>query len=80
MNSGKIIQFAPNLLALSILFETSNRRRWDVDNRVKALQDCLSAAGVIYDDTQIEELHVKRIHASKKGHEDNFKSYYNLFK
>ena len=52
-------------VCLSILFETSNRRRWDVDNRVKALQDCLSAAGVIHDDTQIEELHVKRIHGQK---------------
>ena len=52
-------------MTLSILFETSNRRRWDIDNRVKALQDCLSAAGVIHEDTQIEELHMKRIHGSK---------------
>lgn len=52
-------------VSLSIFFETSNRRRWDIDNRVKALQDCLSAAGVIHDDTQIEELHVKREHGSK---------------
>ena len=61
-------------VCLSILFETSNRRSWDVDNRVKALQDCLSAAGVIHDDTQIEELHVKKDIWPKNGHHDSFKS------
>ncbi len=41
-------------VALHVIFTTNNRRRWDIDNRVKALQDCLTMAGVIKDDCQID--------------------------
>ena len=46
--------------ALTIIFFTNNHKRWDIDNRVKALQDCLNMAGVIGDDTQIDTLQVFR--------------------
>ena len=36
------------------------RRRWDLVNRVKAVQDCLQMAGIIKDDSQITELVVRR--------------------
>ena len=49
-------------VSLAIAFFTNNRKRWDIDNRVKALQDCLSMAGVIADDKQIDELRVSRIY------------------
>ena len=45
---------------LRITFYTKDQRRWDIDNRVKALQDCLSYGGVIQDDSQIRTLHVER--------------------
>ena len=45
----------------AITYHTHSRRRWDIDNRVKALQDCLSLAGVIKDDSQIDKLMVERI-------------------
>ena len=47
-------------VALQLIFTTNNRRRWDIDNRVKALQDCLTMAGVIKDDCQIDFLTVER--------------------
>lgn len=51
--------------ALYITFETDNRRRWDIDNRIKALQDCLMLSGVLKDDTQINFLQVKRIQGER---------------
>ncbi len=48
-----------------IKFRTKDRRKWDIDNRVKALQDCLSMAGIIKDDSQIEVLHVEREKGNK---------------
>ena len=49
-------------VALYITFTAADRRRWDIDNRVKALQDCFAEAGVIKDDTQIDKLHVERLY------------------
>ena len=49
-------------LALIISFTTKDRRRWDIDNRLKALQDCLEMAGIIKDDSQIDFISVERVH------------------
>lgn len=54
--------------SLAITFLTNNRKRWDIDNRVKAIQDCLSMAGVIADDTQIDMLLVSRKHVQELDH------------
>ena len=54
-------------IEMRLVFQTNNRRRWDIDNRVKALQDCLSIAGVIRDDSQLDELHVERVYGNEKS-------------
>ncbi len=46
--------------SLLIRFTAADKRRWDIDNRVKALQDCLILSGVLKDDCQIDTLHVER--------------------
>ena len=48
------------LVFLSITVITASRRRMDIDNRVKCLQDCLEPAGVVGDDSQIWDLRVRR--------------------
>lgn len=51
---------------LCIVFTTNNRRKWDMDNRVKALQDCFSMAGILKDDKQVEILYVERKYGAKQ--------------
>lgn len=48
-------------LSLSLTIYTADRRRMDIDNRVKAVQDCLQTAGVIKDDSQVWILNVRRV-------------------
>lgn len=54
-------------IELRIKFQTDNKHRWDIDNRVKALQDCLSMAGVIRDDSQVDKLYVERSYGNDKA-------------
>ena len=44
-----------------VQFTVNNRRRWDIDNRLKALLDCFEMGGVIKDDTQISGIIAKRV-------------------
>ena len=50
----------------TITYFTINYRRWDIDNRVKALQDCLSLSGVIKDDSQVDKLTVERKYTQRQ--------------
>ena len=50
-----------------IIFSVENNRRWDIDNRVKALLDCLMKGGVIEDDSQIWGLFVERVKGEQRS-------------
>ena len=46
---------------LKIEFSVKTNRRWDVDNRLKALIDCLELGGVIHYDAQVAGINAKRV-------------------
>lgn len=48
-------------VAVKVEFITPDRRRWDIDNRLKSLLDCLMKGRVIDDDSQIYRLEMQRV-------------------
>jgi len=54
-------------LAIFIALYPSTRRKFDIDNRVKAVQDALQLAGVFLDDEQVDFLWVVRRPIVKGG-------------
>lgn len=45
-------------LCLTIIRKT--KRRYDLDNRIKSAQDCLTPAGIILDDCQVVEIYARK--------------------
>ena len=54
-------------LAIFIALYAPTKRKYDIDNRVKAIQDALEFAGVFLDDEQIDFLFVVRREPVKGG-------------
>ena len=61
----QIQEIYTGVVAVFIKFYTNNKRRWDIDNRVKSLIDCLEKAGIIQDDSQIDALIINREQCNK---------------
>lgn len=53
-------------VSVHVDFITNNKRKWDVDNRLKALIDCLAKAGVIRDDRQVAGITAWRMMGGKE--------------
>jgi crossover junction endodeoxyribonuclease RusA len=54
-------------VAVSIELTGPNRRKYDVDNRIKPTLDALMHAGVFLDDEQVDKLIVTRLPIEKPG-------------
>ena len=60
LNRNKSLTPAGSPVSIKICFITPNNRRWDIDNRLKALLDCLAKAEIIFDDSQVYALEMCR--------------------
>jgi len=54
-------------LEMKVVIYPRDRRKQDIDNRIKALWDALTDAGVFDDDEQIDVLHIERGEIKKGG-------------
>jgi crossover junction endodeoxyribonuclease RusA len=54
-------------LEMKVTVYPRDRRKQDIDNRIKALWDALADAGVFDDDEQIDVLHIERGEIKKGG-------------
>lgn len=48
-------------LEMQVILYQADTRRWDIDNRIKALWDAMAHAGAYGNDDQIDVLHAERI-------------------
>ena len=65
LNSRRVAGYG-GACALDIESHRRTRRRYDLDNCVKQIQDCVQRSGIIIDDSQIYDLHV----CKRKGKRD----------
>ena len=54
-------------LEMKVVLFPRDKRKQDIDNRIKALWDALTDAGVFDDDEQIDVLHIERGEIKKGG-------------
>lgn len=54
-------------LSVSVELHAPNRRKYDIDNRVKSLLDALTHAGILLDDELIDSLQITRGNIIKGG-------------
>lgn len=51
---------------LVMVIGRKTKRRYDLDNRIKSVQDCLAPAGIIADDSQVVEISARKILADEE--------------
>ena len=54
-------------LSMEIVLWPKDKRKYDIDNRIKAIQDSLQDAGVFDDDEQIDQINIYRGDGVVKG-------------
>jgi crossover junction endodeoxyribonuclease RusA len=54
-------------IRMHVVIHPASKRRMDLDNRLKALQDAMERAGVYDNDSQITDIHIQRGHEVDGG-------------
>ena len=57
---NRVPKFGDKKLKITMILQPKDKRRMDIDNRIKCVLDSLQEAGVFDDDFQVDELHVMR--------------------
>ena len=65
--ANKVAKLGNVALSITIILQPRDKRKTDIDNRIKALLDSLQDAGVYDDDCQVEYLEVHRGETVKGG-------------
>lgn len=65
--TGKMPRLGQQRISMRIDAFPPDRRRRDLDNTLKVVADSLQDAGLFDDDSQIDEIHIKRGHIVKGG-------------
>jgi len=60
VNESGSIRFGDKLVAMSIMIHPRSKRKFDLDNTLKAILDALMKAGMYDDDSQIEFIEIAR--------------------
>lgn len=55
-----IPKYGDSRLRITIILQPRDKRKFDIDNRIKATLDALQGAGVFDDDWQVDQLEVMR--------------------
>jgi crossover junction endodeoxyribonuclease RusA len=63
----RVPKLGKSRLEMKVVIYPRDRRKQDIDNRIKALWDALGDAGVFDDDEQIDILHIERGEIKKGG-------------
>jgi crossover junction endodeoxyribonuclease RusA len=64
---SKVKSFEGKRLAISVVIHPRSKRKFDLDNTLKAILDALMKAGMYNDDSQIDYIEIARGEAVKKG-------------
>lgn len=65
--SSQPIRFGNQKLVMLVVIHFRNRRKQDLSNRIKALEDAMVQANLFDDDSQIKEIHIKEGAIEKGG-------------
>ena len=67
VSENNVPKYGESKLKITMILQPKDKRKIDIDNRIKCVLDSLQEAGVFDDDFQVDELHVLRGEQVKGG-------------